>query len=846
MYIKKKKLISVVALGILLLVSAVAPAYTESYGGAKPAYAQLSPTEQAQEQGSGMTPQGFDQSSKDATADVEQRGLVPCTLTECTFCHLLRLMERIFFWLLSLAFAVAVFFVVVSGFLYIFSIGDSSMMSFAKEGLKLSLIGFVICILSWLSIHLVYTVLGYKGDNWWQIDCNENKTAYTTQEKQVPNPYKNELASNSLGGRSNPIALPDLASQGIAAIPENKYFFIHGIGGQPLKNSAQQIAKITQEAKEQKKIVYAAVPYQDPITGDPIGVDPINLTNYLSADLKVTLDNLENVIINKLISRMSSSEIPLLISDSSENVPQFNNKWPQNVSPDKALAYLTEGGVWYKEDDVNEEQDYSDQNFSFFTINLTYDPTTDKYFLDRDNPISFEFPKDISSGAAREAVVDIAKVVAKSAGYSQGAREDEWNNFVNLLARDPVLSQTKSQETSSGYEEEEEEEEDPIFSDLSQENNFSHTYDSGAFPAGIVRNSEEERTAEDSDKAFRELEELAKSIIDDEFGDTDVYSESSSRKSGNRSSGAKPKRQPSPTPVITSPGSSTEELPTSELPPILSSTGNEEDFVSPERKQGSNKFPSIPSTENYPTISPEYSPVGGTNVNRVNNYDLSQLSPIRGKITTSNILSLEEREEIRNMMSDIRKEMAETGGVDLNVSSDFAMCLFYKETFHHTINSRGKKEPESFDASAMSTTGCSGLGQLEMSSAKAGLQYLKKYAPKHFEALSKKVSKERQIDMEKLIMSDNNQEKRKLLRSDPNLNAAISYALLNEKKRGSINGKGKPIGNDQDLRNLAHRYGPGEDQESNYPDLVMKCYQNNAWRRISEAGQKAIDARKRR
>jgi len=471
MYIKKKKLISVVALGILLLVSAVAPAYTESYGGAKPAYAQLSPTEQAQEQGSGMTPQGFDQSSKDATADVEQRGLVPCTLTECTFCHLLRLMERIFFWLLSLAFAVAVFFVVVSGFLYIFSIGDSSMMSFAKEGLKLSLIGFVICILSWLSIHLVYTVLGYKGGNWWQIDCSSEQIASITPPTQTANPYKNEVASNSLGGRSNPIALPDLASQGIAAIPENKYFFIHGIGGQPLKNSAQQIAKITQEAKEQKKIVYAAVPYQD-LAGNIVGSRLINLNNFLPGglsddaaatnlpqEMRSQLANIGSYtekktdsrffdLLASLLLKSISQEIPIIVSGESTQLPDFSGIWPEanwtgmegDGTPPAFKAFSSVvSGLHYQEGngpffyDPERYDGEIPENQTHVQINLTKEGA-----LDTKNPISV---LNVAPGVSEEELdaylrqfIDVIFELRKQADAG-GEKDDFITNMIDILTR---------------------------------------------------------------------------------------------------------------------------------------------------------------------------------------------------------------------------------------------------------------------------------------------------------------------------------------------------------------------------------------------------------------------------
>lgn len=317
--------------------------------------AALSPTEQAQEQGmSGLTPEGFGQKSNDAVAGVEERGLVPCTLSECTFCDLLKLIERIFFWLLTLAFAVAVLFVVVSGFAYILSVGDSGMMSWAKEGLKLSIIGFIICITSWLAIHILYVVLGY-GDTWWKIDCADQKRGAAIEIQSVANLYANEIAPNSLGGRNNPIALPDLGKQGLASLPENKYFFIHGIGGQPLDNAAKQIAAAVKQADEQKKIVYAVVPYRDK-NGIVVGSQRVKLNDYLTAEVKDIIsqvggkDVTSNVqdatsktkdqfysLMMDVLTKSVTDIIPLVMTKEGITAADFNQMWPK-VDWNKALA----------------------------------------------------------------------------------------------------------------------------------------------------------------------------------------------------------------------------------------------------------------------------------------------------------------------------------------------------------------------------------------------------------------------------------------------------------------------------------------------------------------------------
>jgi len=314
--------------------------------------ASLAPTEQAQEQGvSGMRPEGFSQSQADATAGVDERGLVPCTLTECTFCDLLKLIERIFYWLLALAFALAVFFVIVSGFAYILSVGDSSMMGWAKEGLKLSLIGFAICLLAWLAIHVLYTVLGYKG-NWWTMECASDQQATSTRNSTLANLYASEVTPDNLGGRNNPINLINLTTTDLKQLPENKYFFIHGIGGQPLDRAAEQLAVLTKSAAESKKIIYAAVPSLDN-NGDIIGTRLVGLNELLSPETisnllpdnipeetkkeiadtvesvdKKTKDRFYDLILSMLLKSVSQ-EIPLIASSDTTQIPDFNSIWPE-------------------------------------------------------------------------------------------------------------------------------------------------------------------------------------------------------------------------------------------------------------------------------------------------------------------------------------------------------------------------------------------------------------------------------------------------------------------------------------------------------------------------------------
>jgi len=388
-------------------------------------FAALAPTEQAQEQGmSGLQPEGFNQNIRNAGASVDERGLVPCTLSECTFCHLLQLLERIFFWLLSLAFAVAVFFVVVSGFAYILSVGDQGMMGWAKEGLKYSLMGFMICILSWLGIHIVYTVLGYEG-NWWKMDCASQQST-SLESQTAASLYANEITPNSFGGRNNPVALSDLTKTGLINFPENKFFFIHGIGGQPLESAAKQIAKITQEAEEQKKVVYAVVPYRDK-NGIIVGSQKIKLNDYLPAELgdiisqvggkeiasgsqgtaSKTKDQFYSLMMD-VLTKSVTDIIPLVMTKEGITPADFNQMWPK-VDWNKALAdnsllfkpsSSVVSGLNYQEGDgpvFYDPDRYGGlipKNDTHVEVNFKPDGT-----LDLDNPITI---KQVADGVEEE------------------------------------------------------------------------------------------------------------------------------------------------------------------------------------------------------------------------------------------------------------------------------------------------------------------------------------------------------------------------------------------------------------------------------------------------------------
>ncbi|MFH1183400.1 MAG: pilin, partial [Candidatus Moraniibacteriota bacterium] len=488
-------------------------------------------------------------------------GLVACAGGECGLCDLLKTGENIFFWLLSIAFGLAVLFAVVSGFVYIFSLGKPSTKGAAKRALTFSIIGFIICLLSWMAIHAVYNALGYRGGSWWQINCDLQNTTQTGETENVTDLYANEVSPGSLGGRNNPIALPDFSIMGLSNIPDNKYFFIHGLGGQPLSSASEQLLKLLKQAKDEGKTMYAVIPYKNPKTGDIESSNLLNLNQYIGLDDEQTLKNIKNLVVQMIIESPTSN-FPLIITGSKgSGIAKFNNVWPNEIDPQKGLATFTSEGVLYKEKEINSRQNEDEPNSSYFSINLTYDPNTNEYYLDRENPLTFDFPQNISLEAARETAINIAQVVAESAKYSQNMGKDEWDQVANLIVKDP-----KFLAGFSGADE--------------------SVYNSGAFPSGLRINPGQTRDLDNLERAEKELEKIGKSVIDDRLGEPAATS-----KRPTASSSPTKNKPENPNPVETTPTSANQIATRQDTPnqPIPIS-GSDLDLISPpssRRNQGS-------------------------------------------------------------------------------------------------------------------------------------------------------------------------------------------------------------------------------------------------------------------
>ncbi len=281
--------------------------------------------------------------------EIESKGLVPCTIETCTFCSLLKLLERINIFLLGIAFAVALFFVVLSGFIYIASIGDSGTMGFAKEGIKYAVGGFLICLFSFLAIHVVYKITGYKnpsGGNWWEIECSvesPQSSIDSTNKKKISKAYANEVEFDSFGGRKNPINLDKLIQESLSSLPENKYFFIHGLGGQSLNETAQQLWELTEKAKSAGKNLTVALPRED-LAGNIVGQKTVSLNDFLDSlsdpitknsgpgaegvpgDPTKLKEKFSELALS-LLDENSSIELPVVVTDANKAAPKFNENW---------------------------------------------------------------------------------------------------------------------------------------------------------------------------------------------------------------------------------------------------------------------------------------------------------------------------------------------------------------------------------------------------------------------------------------------------------------------------------------------------------------------------------------
>ena len=104
----------------------------------------------------------------------KEKGLVPCEGFNCTLCSVFELGKNIIDWLVGFIFAISVGFIVWAGMLMMFSGGDTSKVSKARETATTAVIGVALALGGWL---IVGTLLGVltgsdKVMPWNKIECS--------------------------------------------------------------------------------------------------------------------------------------------------------------------------------------------------------------------------------------------------------------------------------------------------------------------------------------------------------------------------------------------------------------------------------------------------------------------------------------------------------------------------------------------------------------------------------------------------------------------------------------------------------------------------------------------------
>lgn len=160
-----------------------------------------------------------------AATNYEKDSLVPCggqggNSNLCTLCHFMELAERVFTFLLAVSFITALLFVAGSGIGYIVT-GGSKGMETAKQALTYALIGFGICLLSWVLVNIVILALGYKpeggGSDWSKVTLNCED--YLIRSTDV-GPGPGGSGSPDPGGSSSPVPSGPWPSGGVKGCTE--------------------------------------------------------------------------------------------------------------------------------------------------------------------------------------------------------------------------------------------------------------------------------------------------------------------------------------------------------------------------------------------------------------------------------------------------------------------------------------------------------------------------------------------------------------------------------------------------------------------------------------------------
>lgn len=117
-------------------------------------------------------------------------GLVPCGTSAnpepCTLCHILIGGMGIITWGRNITVIVGLALIMVAGVMYIVSVGNSGLMTKAKDAIWTVFTGIVLVLCGWLIVNTVIGLLasdtmgiGIQKANWYTFSCDSRSTANT-------------------------------------------------------------------------------------------------------------------------------------------------------------------------------------------------------------------------------------------------------------------------------------------------------------------------------------------------------------------------------------------------------------------------------------------------------------------------------------------------------------------------------------------------------------------------------------------------------------------------------------------------------------------------------------------
>lgn len=352
------------------------------------------------------------------------QSIVGCDGLSCDVCDIIASMAGFISLLITISFSLGLLFAVISGFMHIFSWGDKRKNKLAKNGLKYSLIGLTICLVAYLMVATIFQTLGFKRDNWFEIECDSNLSE-SQEEGEKKARYKNELPLGEIGARNNPV-LADNLDTFVLNAPLDQYFFIRGLSAQSLGQSIEELKTVVESSQSVGKNIFAVLP--DSTVDDVSEVDArlIDLGDMLGENERETKNNLTKFL-RSFVEVAPTGILPLIVVSEGKIPSNFENAWPKDESLE-SLAGIFKGLV-YEENPIFSDQQEADD--SGFTINLKYDEKNNRYYLDPEKPVSLEFDPGVDRKAAEEATVQIAETI--SALLPENKYEDVYPTISNFM-----------------------------------------------------------------------------------------------------------------------------------------------------------------------------------------------------------------------------------------------------------------------------------------------------------------------------------------------------------------------------------------------------------------------------